>query len=47
MINRIKVIENIAKLENFREENNEVNFDQNKQLLSSVLSLSVHKNKLL
>ena len=28
----IKVIENIAKLENFREENNEVNFDQNKQL---------------
>ncbi len=28
----IKVIENIAKLENFRDENNEVNFDQNKQL---------------
>ncbi len=28
----IKVIENIAKLENFRAENNEVNFDQNKQL---------------
>ncbi len=28
----IKVIENIAKLENFRDENNELNFDQNKQL---------------
>ena len=28
----IKVIENIAKLENFRTENNQVNFDQNKKL---------------